>query len=459
MELKAKKIDEANGVAEAVISKDDIKKSEDKMAKEIAKTAKIDGFRKGKVPALIIKQRYGQQIEQDAKNEMVGKAYQDALKELNVTDVLGEPAVTKFEEKDGNVECEIKFCFRPAIDLGDYSKHVPTHKEIKVTAKAVKEAMQNAANQTAQPTKIARARKLKEGDFAVFDFEGKVDGVAFEGGAAKDYQLEIGSGQFIPGFEDGMIGLKPGESKDVEVKFPDGYQAPDLAGKDAVFSVTLNEIREKKDVEINEDVAKQMMPQDPEASVEKFEEMMKEQLVMGEKQKLYQDELKPKLLEALVKAYKFDLPETIVEKEVDHLANQKAQGMKEEELKELSESQDKIKELRDLVKPEAEERVKTTLIIDALAKAEEVTVADQEVQQVLYYEALRSGMNPQEMMEQYQQSGMIPVIKMSMIEEKVLSKLIEDKNKTEEKPKKAPAKKPAAKKAPAKKTTKKEEEK
>ncbi len=462
MELKAKKINEANGTAEAIISKEDIKKSEEKIAKEIAKTAKVDGFRKGKVPTVIIKQRYGQQIVQDAKNEAIGKAYQEALKELNVTEVLGEPIVTKFDEKDGNIECEIKFCFRPSVDLGDYSKHVPAHKEIKITDKAVQDAMQEAANSTVVPTKIARARKLKEGDFAIFDFEGKLDGVAFDGGTAKDYQLQIGSGQFIPGFEDGMIGLKPGESKDIDVTFPENYQAPHLAGKPVVFSVTLNEIREKKDAELNDEIVKQMMPNIPEPTLEKFENLVKEQLEVHEKQKLYQDDLKPKLLENLIKAYKMDLPDLIVEKEIDHLANQKAQTMSQDELKEINGNQEKINELRESVRGEAEDRVKTTLVIDALAKAENVMVSDQEVQQILYYEAIRSGMPPKDLIEQYEKGGLLPVIKMSLVEDKVLTKLLDAKNKpaadAEEKPKKAPAKKAPAKKPAAKTTKAKKEE-
>lgn len=454
MELKSTKIDGANGKIEAVILAEDIKKSEDKIAKEIAKTAKVDGFRKGKVPVAVVKQRHGQQISQDARNEAIGKAYNDGLKELGVTDLLGEPVVSKFDEKDGKIDCEIKFCFRPEIDLGDYGKHVPTHKEIKVTAKAVKDAVQNAANATVEPTKIARARKLKEKDFALFDFEGKLDGVAFDGGTAKDYQLEIGSGQFVPGFEDGMIGMKPGESKDINVTFPENYQAPNLAGKEVVFSVTLSEIREKKDAELNDELAAKLLPNEKEASMEKFEEMVTEQLVNEEKMKLYGEELKPKLLESLIKAYKFDLPETIVDKEIDHLAQQKAQTMKEEEVKELNGNMDKIKELRESVRGEAEERVTTTLLVDSLAKAENVTISDQEVQQVLYYEAMRSGMNPQDTMKQYEEQGLIPVVKMSMIEERVLSKLIDDKNKTEEEPKKAPAKKTPAKKPSAKKEEK-----
>lgn len=432
MELKSEKINSANGKVEAVISKEDIKKSEDKLAKQIAKTAKVDGFRKGKVPAALIKKQYGAQIEQDARNELIREAYENALAELKVGEILGEPSVVKFDEKDDVIETEIKFCFRPEFDLGDYSKHVPTHKEIKVADKDVKKAVQEAANSTVVPTKIARARKLKEGDFAIFDFEGKIDGEVFQGGTAKDYQLEIGSKSFIEGFEDGMLGMKPGESKDLELSFPANYQAKELAGKDVVFSVTLNEIRERKDAELNDELAKKLLPQDEEATMEKFEGMVKEQLLQEKKMKLFADELKPKLLEELEKAYTFELPDLIVEKEIDHLVQSKVQGMKEEELKEISGNEEKIKELREGSREEAEARVKTTLIVDALSSATQTTVSDQEVMQVIYYEAMRSGMNPQEAMEMYQKQNLLPVIKMSMVEDKVLNKLLEDKNSPKE---------------------------
>ncbi|RXK08756.1 trigger factor, partial [Halarcobacter bivalviorum] len=154
---------------------------------------------------------------------------------------------------------------------------------------------------------------VKDGDFAVIDFEGFVDGVAFEGGKAEKYPLQVGTGSFIPGFEDQVIGMKYEEEKDVVVTFPKEYQAKDLAGKEAVFKVKLHEIQERKAGEITDEFAKQMLPNEKDATVDTLRDRIKEQMVAGEKATYYREDLKPKFIENLVKNINFALPKTVVE--------------------------------------------------------------------------------------------------------------------------------------------------
>ncbi len=160
------------------------------------------------------------------------------------------------KKDNGSVELEISVACKPQINLGDYKSLVPKVKPIEVGIEKIDARLTEIASQSAPLEKITRKRAVKDGDFAVIDFEGFVDGVAFEGGKAEKYPLQIGSGSFIPGFEEQVIGMKYEEQKDITVQFPKDYQAKDLAGKDAVFKVTLHEIQERKVGELNDEFCK-----------------------------------------------------------------------------------------------------------------------------------------------------------------------------------------------------------
>jgi len=222
---------------------------------------------------------------------------------------------------------------------------------------------------------------VKDGDMTLIDFEGFVDGVAFDGGKAEKFNLKIGSNQFIPGFEEQIIGMKYEEEKAVAVTFPAEYQSADLAGKEAEFKVKLHEIQEQVTPEINDELAKKLLQGDENATVDTLKEKLKEQI------------------EALVAKFDFALPNNIVDQEVDAKINEKARTMSEEELNDFKENPEKVDALRDEVRDDAAASVKATFIVDALAKAEEVKVEDQEVSQAIYYEAMMSGQDPQEVIK------------------------------------------------------------
>ena len=432
MEFKTNRVDEANIEIVATLKKENIEKKLDKVATQAAKTMNIQGFRKGKVPVAVVKQRYADKLLEDAEGEAIRDVLNSGLKELNVKneDLIGEPTISKFDKKDnGDIEVEISVATKPNIDLGDYKKLLPDVKSIEIDAKKIDERIEEIASQSAPLTKIARKRAVKDGDFAVIDFEGFVDGVAFEGGKAEKYPLQVGTGSFIPGFEDQVIGMKYEEEKDVVVTFPKEYQAKDLAGKEAVFKVKLHEIQERKAGEITDEFAKQMLPNEKDATVDTLRDRIKEQMVAGEKATYYREDLKPKFIENLVKNINFALPKTVVEQEINFALNNKIRSFTEEQINELKEDASKIEKIREELKEDAVNSVKATFIVDALAKAEKVEVNDQEVTQILYFEALQMGQNPQELIKQYQQAGYLPAIKMSMIEEKVLAKLFDEKAK------------------------------
>ena len=430
MEFNANRVDGANAVITATIGKDVVESNLDKVAKQAAKTMNVQGFRKGKIPVAVVKQRFADKLTEDAEAEALRKVLNDGLKELNVAnaDLIGEPTISKFDKKeDGSIDVEISLAIKPTIDLGDYKSLIPAVENKEVDAKEIDARLEEIAKSSAPLEKLSRKRAVKDNDFAVIDFEGFVDGVAFEGGKAEKYPLHVGSGSFIPGFEEQVIGMKYEEQKDITVQFPKDYQAKDLAGKDAVFKVTLHEIQERKVGELNDEFAKQMLPNEKDATIDTLREKIKEQMVAAEKATYYREELKPAFLDTLVEKINFALPKTVVEQEINFALNGKIRSMSEAEINELKENPSKIEEIKEELKADATNSVKATFIIDALAKAESIEVNDQEVTQLLYFEALQMGQNPQNVIKQYQEAGYLPAIKMSIIEEKVISKLFDEK--------------------------------
>ncbi len=430
MKFTAKKTDEANAVVTATIQADAIAKSLDKIAKQAAKTMDVQGFRKGKVPVSVIKQRYGAKMQEDAQSETLRDIYAQALAKLKIdnSNIVGEPAVVKFDKKeDGSIDVELKISSKPEIDLGDYKALLPEIKTKKVTVKEVDARIDEMASSQAPLQKIKRKRAVKDGDYAIIDFEGFKDGESFAGGKAEGHSLQIGSNSFIPGFEDQVIGMKYEEEKEINVTFPKEYQSEDLAGAEVMFKVKLHEIQEKGTPVIDDDFAKKILTDEKEATVDMLKTKVKEQIKSEKTNSYYNDELKPAYLEALVKALDFAVPQSILEQELNHTLNNEIKGMKEEEIKKLQKDSKKVEEMRAKAEPQAKESVKATFIIDALAKKEKIEVTDQEVTQTIYYEAMMTGQDGKTIMKQYEEAGYMPAIKMSMMEQKVVNKLLDEK--------------------------------
>ena len=429
MEIKANKIDNANAQISGTILMDEVNANVEKIAKQLSKTANIQGFRKGKVPVAIIKKQYGQKLVEDAEAQALRDLLDQGLKELNIANdsLIGEPSITKFDKSDDKIDVEIKVAMRPQIDLKDVEKFVPDFKKPEVSDADVEARIKEIAESQAPLVDIKRNRKMKEGDVAVIDFEGFIDGEAFEGGKGENFELTLGSGQFIPGFEDQLIGVKRDEEVEITVTFPENYGSDKLAGKEAMFKVKVNQIKVKDEVAIDDELAKKLLPGQEDATLETLKTEVKKAIEQEELAKLYNEELKPKLLEALVDNLEFDLPEFVVEQEIDLAVNKKAREMSEDEIKELRENEEKLKELRESFRDEAVRSVKATFIIDALAHDMGVEVAEQEVMQTIYFEAMQMGQDPQKAYEQYKDAGYLPAIQMSMVEDRVLTTLLNKK--------------------------------
>jgi trigger factor len=295
-----------------------------------------------------------------------------------------------------------------------------------VDEKELEDELTRIAEQGAPLEKLKRKRMARSGDHAVIDFEGFKDGEPFEGGKAENYTLELGSNSFIPGFEDQVIGMKYEEEKEISVTFPEEYQAADLAGADVVFKVKLHELQEKVTPELNDELAKKVLPNDENATLETLKEQVNEQLLNQKKMKYFMEEIKPAYTQSLVDGLEFAVPSILVDQEINQQLNGKVGQMSEDEIKALQEDPESVKKMQEELKPDAVNSVKATFIIDALAKAEAVEVSDQEVTQTLYYEAMMQGQDGQALIKQYEEAGYLPMIKMSMIESKVMNKILDE---------------------------------
>lgn len=431
MKIKTNKIDGANAEIEAVIPKETVDANIEKVAKELSKTANVQGFRKGKVPVAIVKKQYGEKLVQDAEAEALRDVLNRGLDELNIAmeSLIGEPNISKFDKSDDKIEVTVKVALRPEIDLGKYAEMVKEFDKPAVTEKEVDERLEKLADSQGKFVDLKRKRMARKGDSVIIDFEGSIDGELFEGGAAKEFALVLGSNQFIPGFEDQVIGMKIGEEKIVKVTFPENYGGEKLAGKDAEFKVNVHNIQEKAKVEIDDALAEKVLAGQDNPTLENLKTQIKAQLEAEAISKLYNDKLKPELLEKFVSEVKFDLPEFVVEQEVDAALNKKASSMSEDEIKELRENPDKLEKLRETFRDDAKNSVKATFIIDALASAESVKVDENEVMQTIYYEAMQMGQDPKESYDKYKEAGYLPAIQMSMVEDKVLTQILNSKMK------------------------------
>ncbi len=431
MDLKTKKIDTANANVEATISKEDIDQKKTALAEAAAKDMQIAGFRKGKVPAHVVKARYGDKLNQDAQNEALREVYEKALEELKIEpeQIIGEPSVKKFDENDnGDFLVEIAIATKPNIEIDNYKELIPDFEKPEATKEEVKERIDQMIKSSAPIQKLKDTRALQKDDYALIDFEGFIDKTPFEGGSANAYTLQIGSGSFIPGFEDQLIGMNEGESKEITVTFPKEYHSSDLAGKDAVFKVTLIEIQEKViPTDIDEELLKKFLPQEESPTKEALEKKVENQIENEKLSKIYQEKVKPEFVEALVKKYEIDLPENIVEQEIDMAFRNALGSMKEDEIKTYTTDVEAAKKKREEFRNDAIDSVKLTFLVDELAKKEEIVVDDQEVMQTLYFEAVQSGQDPQALIKQYEEQGLLPAVKMAIVEDKLFTKLFNEK--------------------------------
>ena len=367
-----------------------------------------------------------EQFQQEAESQILKAFIQEGLKEagVDVENILGQPGFKKYEKREDGIYLEIQLSTSPFVDTDiNYKAALPMYEKPKADPKKVEAKLQEMATQQAPFTAIAVPRAVMHGDVTVIDFEGFLDGVAFEGGAAEKFNLKIGSNSFIPGFEEQLIGMAYGEERTISVTFPTEYQSADLAGKETQFKVKLHEIHEQKPLELN-DAFGQKILNDSTATLETLKGKLADQITSDVLTQLYYEELKPKLIDALLNLFTFTLPQNIVEQEIDAKSLEAIQLMDAEQQTRYKEDKALFHALRESVKEAAQNTIKIALIVEALAQKENVNLTDQEVLSALYYQAMMSGQDAQELVAYYEKNNLMQSAKMRLTEDKLFGQLL-----------------------------------
>lgn len=401
----------------------DLKTQIESALKEKQKSANLKGFRKGKAPLSMIQQAYGPEVENDALYRFVSEQFYKAIQEEKIRPV-GYPNFDKTNFEEGKkVSFEATVETFPEIEVKDYSKYEFKKEDDSVKEEDIKnlKAQYLAPKSETVEVKDEKA-KLEKGQFAVFNFEGeKPDGTRPDNMKAEEFVLEIGSGQFIPGFEEQMIGMKKGEKKVLELTFPKDYHEADLKGADVKFDVELLEIKEKKVPELTDELAKEFGFE----SVDDFEKKTRERLT-AQKKRETQAKLHEQILLKLVDENKFDVPAALIEQQKgavrqDLAGNLKQQGFNDDMVKTYFEKWDGD------IAGKAEFQVKSGLLLDKIAKKYEVEATDADLDAKIQEMADQSGMDKAQIEEYYKGNDQIKQNMLYAIrEEKTFEKLIQD---------------------------------
>ncbi len=342
----------------------------------------VPGFRKGKVPRQMIEKMYGPEIfYEDAANKLIPDAYENAVTEC------GEDIVSTPEIEVTQIEKGMPFIFtaevalKPEVKLGKYKGVEVKKADITVTDEEVEAKVNKERENNARNIEVTD-RPVKDGDMTVLDFEGFVDGVAFEGGKGENYPLTIGSGAFIPGFEEQLIGAEIDKEVEVNVTFPEDYQAEELKGKAAVFKCTIKEIKEKELPDADDEFAAEVSEFD---TLEEYKADIRAKLT-EEKEKAAKDQKEAAVIEAIVNDSDMEIPEAMIKTHQKQMIDEFAQRIQyqgltlEQYFQMTGASYDKMSEQ---VRPQAERRIKSRLVLEAIAKAENITATDEEYEEEL----------------------------------------------------------------------------
>ena len=435
---------------QAVIPAADFEKEIDAKLDALSKTTKLPGFRPGKAPKAMLKQKYRASVLGEVLDEMLRQAADSIVKDNKLRPAV-MPEINLKVFKDGqDIEFDVVVEVLPEIKLGDFSKVELEKLTAEVPAEEVEKAIRYVAESRKENVKIAEDRPTKKGDIAVIDFVGSVDGVEFNGGKGSAYPLELGSGSFIPGFEDQLIGKKAGDKVDVKVTFPKEYHAKDLAGKDAVFAVEIKEIREPKPVVIDDEFAVSLGEKDLDSLRAKVVERIKADYEIASKMKL-----KRALLDVLDKEYSFDVPQKLADAEYDGIVKQYEQAKKYNQLDEYEKSKDE-KDLLAEYKEIASRRVKLGLLLSEVGMNAKINIAPEDINKAIAAEARKYPGQEKAVFDYYlKNKEAVEALKAPVFEEKIVDYIL-GQTKLNEKVVSVEEQKPAKKSGTKTKSAKKE---
>ena len=379
MERKVTKLEHCHTEVLVNVDKDLWKKAQQKAFNKVASNITVPGFRKGKAPANMLKGRVNQmEVFNEAINNVLQPVYEDVLKNEDIQPVA-RPAfdVTKLSEEE--LEIKVTVATRPEINLGKYTGYELGKATAKVTDKEVDADIEGLRKQYA--TIAPKEGQAEKGDTVVMDFEGSIDGVPFEGGAAENHELELGSGQFIPGFEDQLIGATAGIEVDVKVKFPENYGPDEISGKDAVFHCKIHEVKQRVLPELDEEFIKDLHIPEV-ANLEQLKANRKDALLKQKEANAKQEYLN-KLVEEIKKVSTFDIPEEIIKEETENRKKQFEQRLQQSGI-DLEQyyvlTKTKEEDLDKQLAEEARKGLESFFVMDSVGEKEKLNITEEELE-------------------------------------------------------------------------------
>ncbi len=399
----------------------------DKELDTLLPKAKIHGFRPGKAPRDIARKQFSHQIKSQAIEKVINEAVQDALTSNNIVPISQAHIADVVFEENKPITFTARVDVFPKVELNKYKDFNFKKVTVEISDADIEDALITLQERDMTYEPVENRDTVQKGDVAVIDFEGKKDGIAFEGGSAKGFSLNIGSGQFIPGFEDGVVGMKKGETKDLNLTFPKEYNNAELAGKDVVFTVTVHEIKEKVKPEINDDFARDIDPNSK--GLDDLKSKLKKGL-QTEADKATQLEAFGQILEQIVKENPFEVPYSFVKEQSDRLAfnamNQFYQmGLNPEQVGISFEM------MAQRYLAQAEEQVKQAIVINEVAKLENIAVEEEDINKFLSFHAELQGRTVEEIRKELESQMQMEAVRNDVLGDKVY-KFLAGVNKAEE---------------------------
>ena len=422
MKVSAEKIENQKVVLTIEVVAAELDKAEERACKRFASQVNIPGVRKGKAPRKIVEQHVGKQtVLQEAFDYFIApEALAEALKDQKMEDIVTRPDIETVTLEEGkDVVFKATVVPRPEVKLGEYKGLKIAKDEVKVTDEDVEKQLESMADHQAKMVEAPEGAAVQDGDFTTLDFKGFVDGEAFEGGEGKDYPLQIGSHSFIPGFEEQLIGAKVGEEKDVNVKFPEEYHAKELAGKDATFKCTIRSIKHKELPAIDDAFAK---------AASKFETLdelkadIRKNLTENAERKAENDR-KAEALETASKNITVDIPPVMVDNEVTRMLREMEmrlaqQGMQLEQYLQFAGTD--IAKLREQYRETAEKNVRTGLMLEEVAKAENIKVEAADLDKEVEVMAAAYGATPKQVKKIIAEQGRLNDLAATVLRNKTM---------------------------------------
>ena len=396
-----------------------------KAVQKIANQANIPGFRKGKAPRAIIEMHYGKEaVKQEAFEIVANKAYSEALDQEKLIPV-SDPKVEESTFEEGkDMELTIKVTLKPEPELGEYKGLHVEKKEVEVTDEQVDAQIKDMMGRDAKMVVAEEGAVIEKGDFAIIDFAGTVDGEPFSGGEGKGYPLEVGSNSFIPGFEDQLVGLSKGDSTDVEVTFPEEYFVKELAGKEAVFKVNIQDVKRKELPELNDEyVASKTDFKTVEELRANYKERMQKAAEANAKA-----EYEHELIDLAVANAKFSVPEIMIEDKISQMVEEMKMSLESRKMSldmYMQYTGLDMAKIRENQRPVAEENVKTDLVLDAIAKAEDIQVDMADVDAEIAAISAQHGASPEEVKKIIKGNGTMGLLLANILRRKAAHVVID----------------------------------